>query len=243
MLDALLAGARETLGARVLGLYLYGSLATGDFDPDTSDIDFVVVTDGDLGDADVAALAEMHARLRKRGAPFAALEGSYLPRAALCRWDPARARHPHLSHERPFGFEDHGPDWVLQRWVLRERGVAVAGPALRDWIDPVTADGLRGAVRGVLADFWGGHGRSDEFLAPRAYQVFAVQTMCRALHTLASGEIASKPTALRWALREAALPARFRAAVERALAFPGGDQRDDVDEARALIDFTREQAR
>jgi predicted nucleotidyltransferase len=235
VLDALLAGARGVLGARVVGLHLYGSLATGEFDPDTSDIDFVVVTEGDIDDAQLAALAAMHAGLKARGGLHAALEGSYIPRAALRRWDPANARHPHLSHERPFGVEDHGADWVIQRHVLRERGVAFAGLPLRDWIDPIAPAELRDAIGRLLGDFWAGHGASDEFLRPRAYQVFAVQTMCRALHALEHAAIVSKPAALRWA--RDALPARFRPAIERALAYPRGDQHDDLDEARALIRF------
>ena len=44
--EALLDGVKETLGEQMVGLYLYGSLASGDFDPQTSDIDFLVVTRG-----------------------------------------------------------------------------------------------------------------------------------------------------------------------------------------------------
>jgi hypothetical protein len=241
VLESLLDGARSVLGARFVGLYLYGSLATGDFSPETSDIDFVVVTDGEASDAEVAALGAMHARLAASEGLAAALEGSYIPRAALRRWDPADARHPHLSHERPFQIDEHGPDWVIQRFVLREHGVVVAGPPPREWIDPVTPAMLREAVAGVLREFWANQGSSDEFLRPRAYQVFAVQTMCRSLHTLETGEIASKPVAVRWALD--ALPARFRPAIERALAYPSGEQLDDIEGARALIRYTLEQVR
>jgi len=241
VLDALHAGARERLGARLVGLYLYGSLATGDFSAATSDIDFAIATAGELDARDVAALAGLHAELRARGGLFAALEGSYIPVAALRRWDPANARHPHLSHERPFGVEPHGPDWVIQRHVMREWGVAVAGPPARELIDPVTPGELRAAVRATLDGFWAGFGSSDAFLRERPYQVFAVQTMCRALHTLEAGAISSKPAALRWA--QSALPAEFQPAIARALAFPGGDQRDDLAGTRALIAFTQRASR
>jgi predicted nucleotidyltransferase len=239
VLDSLLAGVREVLGERCVGLHLYGSLATGDFDPDTSDIDFLVVTEGDVRDDDVAALAAMHAELKARGGPYAALEGSHI-RAPRCAAGIPRTRHPHLSHERR-SLEEHGADWVIQRLVLREHGVGIAGPAPREWIDPVTPSQLRAAIVALLGDFWAGHGSSDEFLRPRAYQVFAVQTMCRALHALAHGGIVSKPAAARWA-REA-LPTEFRPAIERALAWPRGDQHDDPEGTRALIRFARERAR
>ena len=64
MLETLLARGARRLGDQFAGLYLYGSLAAGDFDPPSgSDIDFVVATHGALNDATVAALAAMHADL------------------------------------------------------------------------------------------------------------------------------------------------------------------------------------
>lgn len=43
-LQELLSGARAILGSHFVGMYLDGSLALGDFDLETSDLDFVVVT-------------------------------------------------------------------------------------------------------------------------------------------------------------------------------------------------------
>ena len=47
VLHALLSDAQTILGNHLVGLYLYGSLASGDFDPGRSDIDFVVVVVAD----------------------------------------------------------------------------------------------------------------------------------------------------------------------------------------------------
>lgn len=44
VLADLLDRAREILGDQFVGMYLYGSLAGGDFNPQRSDIDFVIVT-------------------------------------------------------------------------------------------------------------------------------------------------------------------------------------------------------
>ena len=54
------AQARAILGRDFVGMYLYGSLALGDFNPDGSDIDFIVVARGEIAPEQVAALAEMH---------------------------------------------------------------------------------------------------------------------------------------------------------------------------------------
>jgi len=48
LLRELLAGIRTILGNHLVGIYLEGSLANGDFD-ESSDIDFVVVSDIVIG--------------------------------------------------------------------------------------------------------------------------------------------------------------------------------------------------
>jgi len=228
VLESTLAGARDLLRERFVGMYLYGSLATGDFTPERSDIDFLVVTDAELPEVIVAALAEMHARFAASGEPwFSHLEGSYIPRADMRRYDPKTARHPHLSVGEALRIEQHGADSVIQRWVLREQGVVLAGPEPRTFIDPVTPSELRAAIVELLRGFWARQLVDDDFLAPREYQVFAVLTMCRALNTLESGAMLSKPAAARWAIEMLDEP--WPAIVQRALAWPHGDQADGLE--------------
>ena len=62
MLAALIPAVQSTLGGNLVGVYLRGSLATGDF-IDTSDIDFLVATERPVSDAEAEALIDMHARL------------------------------------------------------------------------------------------------------------------------------------------------------------------------------------
>ena len=59
-LGLLHANLQSVLGGRFVALYLGGSLALGDFNPQRSDIDFAVVTHDELPPDMVAALAQMH---------------------------------------------------------------------------------------------------------------------------------------------------------------------------------------
>ena len=63
VLHLLLKEVRSALGEHFVGLYLHGSLASGNFDPERSDVDFVVVTADALPDALIPALAELHSRI------------------------------------------------------------------------------------------------------------------------------------------------------------------------------------
>src|SRR5690242_11526777 len=79
-----LTNLQAILGSHFRGMYLSGSLALGDFDPRSSDIDFVVVTDLELADDLVEALREMHAQFDASGSPWAAkVDAVYIPQEAL----------------------------------------------------------------------------------------------------------------------------------------------------------------
>ena len=49
-------------GPRLVGLYLFGSLAAGDFYAGRSDLDLFAVLDDEVTDAEIDALREMHER-------------------------------------------------------------------------------------------------------------------------------------------------------------------------------------
>ena len=202
VLGRLLADVQSVLGDDFVGMYLYGSLASGGFDLQHSDIDFVVVTTGQLPQQTVQALEAMHARLTASGLPGAAkLEGAYVPRGVLRRHDPG---HPPCAcvNEGRFYQAPLGSDWVIQRHVLREQGVVLAGPAPQTLIDPVTPCAVQDAVRGFLREWWAPmRQQPDPRLHGAVYQAYAVLTMCRALYTLRTRAIASKSRAARWAQR------------------------------------------
>ena len=64
IVDHLLAASKKILGEQFLGLYLHGSLITGDFNPESSDIDFLCVTADKLSEEIVAALEKMYFELK-----------------------------------------------------------------------------------------------------------------------------------------------------------------------------------
>lgn len=224
MLDALVSGVRAALEDNLVGVYLRGSLALGDFDPESSDIDFLVVTGRPVSDDQFAALADLHARLAVLENPYAGhLEGSYIDRAALRHFGPHERRHPTVGSDWAFSRGEHGADWVLERWIVRERGVTLLGPDPGTLVGPISPEDLRASVREALR-WWASQPDEPAWLRRRSYQAFAVQTMCRALFTLLTGELPSKPRAVAWAL--GALPQPWRALVGRSRAWHLDDTPD-----------------
>jgi hypothetical protein len=218
VLQALLSDVQAVLGDDFVGMYLYGSLADGDFDPQRSDIDFVVATTDVLPDETIAALEALHARIVNSGLMWVAkLEGAYVPLPALRRHDPSGPPCPCVN-EGCFYLAALGSDWVIQRYTLREQGVVVAGPDPHDLIDLVQPDDLRRAVLGFLHEWWAPMLQNpDPRLHGDEYQAYAVLTMCRALYTLQQGTVVSKTAAARWA--QEALGEPWKGLIERALAW------------------------
>ena len=240
-LQAVLTGAQAVLGEQFSGMILHGSLANGDFEPGRSDIDFLVVTASELPAELLPALAAMHACITASGLEWAAhLEGSYIPRDALRRYDPAHNQHPALRVDGSFAVDGHGSDWVIQRAIIREKGIALAGPAAHSLIDPVPPGELRQAALGILREWWAPKLVDTSSLDSDEYQAYAVLTMCRSLYTLRLGAVATKPAAARWA--EQALDPRWTGLIERALAWRHGMVLDRKEETLELIRFTLDQA-
>jgi hypothetical protein len=233
----LLADARAVLGTRLVGLYLHGSLASGDFNPQTSDIDFLVVTASHLPPESFLALQEMHARLFASGPPCSKrLEGAYIPRHDLRRHDPAHTPVPWVGVDGHFAFETLGSDWIIQRWILREKGIVIAGPPLAGLIDPVSPEELRAAVGQSLQEWWSPPFPSPERFQSGEYRVYAVLTMCRSLYVLDHGRVASKPEAARWATQAFKEP--WQALVASATAWRPGMEFNHYDATVGLILLT-----
>jgi hypothetical protein len=224
--ERLLDGVVEAIGDDLVGLYLGGSLGLGDFDPASSDVDVLVATARALPEAAVERLRRLHGALHAEGGWSARLEVVYLPLATLHRFDPRdTARYPFGASDREFALGRQGPTWVLDRWVVREHGLVVAGPDPRELIDPIGPDELRAAVRASLTGHWALEGQDVAWLRPRNYQAFAVLSMCRDLYALEHGTLVSKPAAAAWATRRLKPP--WPALIERAMAWRSDRRVDD----------------
>lgn len=236
LLLLLLARVQTILREKLIGCYLYGSLSLGGFDPESSDIDFLMVTAEELTGNVLEELQAMHAEIATSGLPYAnRLEGSYISRAALQRYDPQNASHPTIGIDWDFHVGQHGSNWIIERHIVREHGVIVWGPSPKTLIDPVSIETMKAAVCETLKTFWTAQLAGADWLRPREYQAFAILTMCRALYTLKRGAVVSKSEAAAWACQ--ALDSRWRPTIEKALIWRSQHVKDDLGETLAFMSF------
>lgn len=204
VLKKFVVGVQNVLKRNFVGAYLIGSLATGDFDLD-SDVDFLIVTEEELADAELSLLQALHLEIHNFGCyPAQHLEGSYITRTLLTRTD--------LVGLQPLWFVDNGStllersvhdnQWHV-RWILRERAINLEGPDPKPLLQLVSSEVLHSEMIGLIeklrSRFVAEIGKPLGWFNTRFGQSFAVLTCCRMLHTLQSGAVKSKLAAAQWA--------------------------------------------
>jgi Domain of unknown function (DUF4111) len=199
VLQDLVGSVQEILNSNFIGAYLQGSFAVGDFDIH-SDVDFIIVTKTEPTDDQVHALQVMHERVYNFASPWAQhLEGSYFPEEVL--------RHPSRRGEKLW-YLDNGScllikadhcNTIVVRWVVREKGVTLAGPPPDTLIGPMPVAMLRAEIMKTITG-WG-----QEFIDNpdpfnnHFYQTYIVLNFCRMLHDLYTGYPGSKRAGAEWA--------------------------------------------
>ena len=242
VLNKLLEKVKNTLKEKFLGMYLYGSLSSGGFNPQTSDIDFLVVTTETLSQKTISELEAMHKEtwagsLKRAGK----LEGAYVYKELIRKHDPNGLPCPTVN-EGKFYVAELGSDWIIQRHVVREYGVILEGPDPKTLIDIVTADDIRNAVMGTLHEWWFPMLNNPAWLKDKTDgdRAFAVITMCRVMHALEHGTIVSKPQAILWA--QAKLGSHWNQLIDKAIAVSNHkEEKIDLSEILEFIKFTKEQ--
>ncbi len=215
----------DRLGAAVTGLYVGGSLATGDYRPGVSDLDAVALVDARPGPGVRAVLIEVHQEVERDAEGGAALHCVYVPRA-----DAADRPRPHWTWA--FGELFRRELSGVARAELLADPVVVHGPPPASWLPPMESGDLRDAARAELAGYWTRALRKRAIWRQDVYVDIGLTTWARAEATLREGRLITKSEAIA-RLAGAGLPAEVVAGV--ALRRQGGHEAlDDAGrEARA----------
>ncbi|MFN2187507.1 MAG: aminoglycoside adenylyltransferase domain-containing protein [Candidatus Promineifilaceae bacterium] len=205
---------RTILGDHLIGLYLQGSFALGDFD-EHSDVDFIVVTTNPLTTSEVEPLQLMHKEIYHSGSEWAKhLEGSYFPLDHLRQIGSTGTQLWYLDHGAQSLIQSEHCDTLVVRRTLRSCGRTLFGPVPQTFMDPVPTALLRQEIYDVMKN-WGAEILADPSrFRNRFYQGFIVLSYCRMLHDLTAGELASKQKGAEWAKDE--LDPKWRSLIDRA---------------------------
>jgi hypothetical protein len=233
LLDRLLTDMRAILGAQLAGLYLFGSLVTGDFDHDISDVDLLTVITADLDGDTFNALHNAHTALTdERPQWYDRLDIDYVPIAALRTFKTDISTITIITPGEPFHRIEAGRDWLMNWYLVQEYGITLSGPPPSTFIPSISNEEFVASVR-EYARAW--PDRLHE-TRTRKSQAYAILTMCRALYAHRYGAHTSKQQAAAWAAK--ALP-EWASLIEQARRWRQAWRDDGVDHAATLPETRR----
>jgi hypothetical protein len=223
LLNDLLYRIQQVLGKKLVGLYLYGSLVTGDFDPGISDVDLLAATATDIDGTEFDRLQELHADFVGDHPGWKdRVEIAYLSVAGLKTFRAQESTMAVISPGEPFHFKQAGREWLINWWQVRERGLVLYGPDPKTLIEPISPEEFLDVVwehtrhwRDWVKDF-----------RHRKGQAYVRLTLCRALYAAKNGEQVSKRRAALWA--QGYLPEQAKL-IEQALAWRKAEDDTGID--------------
>ncbi|HEY7324253.1 MAG TPA: nucleotidyltransferase domain-containing protein [Streptosporangiaceae bacterium] len=171
------------------GLYLYGSLTTGDFSPACSDIDLLAVTERRPGGAVLDRLSDLHLDLARRGGAYARLNCLYVPDGTLA--------DPEMLHR--YWFVDRFTQWQLKVMTvaeLRHAGQALHGPWPPPGLPDVSASEIRDHTRDQLTGYWRRLTYRPRIWLQDRWVDFALVTLARSAAVLRDGALITKSQAI-----------------------------------------------
>jgi hypothetical protein len=196
VLDALVSEIHGVLGDGLVGLYLYGSAATGGFDAGVSDLDLAAVTQSEVQSIDLGSLEQMHARFEDLNREWRdRIEVAYIGRQSLESFRTSHGSLAVISPGEPFHVrDDRVGDWLQNWYLIREAGETLYGQSAEEVFPPVE-----------WAEFVSANRRYAEEVQQRsrvgvgsAILAYTILTMCRALRVVRTQTTSSKQEAAAW---------------------------------------------
>jgi hypothetical protein len=173
----------------VAGLYVAGSLATGDYRPGVSDIDAVALVHRAPAPATRAALVAVHQRLSREVDGGKALHCVYVPSDQVAH---VGRKHWTWAFDELF----RRPFSGLARAELLADPIVVAGPSPSQWLPPMRIDDIRDAVRAELGGYWMKALGKRSIWLQDVYVDIALTVWARADATISDGTLITKTEAI-----------------------------------------------
>ncbi len=202
LLDVLLTQIQSVLQSKFFGLYLYGSLASGDFDHDISDIDLLAVIGDDLNEQELSALKKMHDDIASQYPKWKQrIEVAYLSAVGLREFKDKRSKIAVISPGEPLHIKEAGSDWLISWYTVQENGITLFGPNKTTFIPNISKDEYRNSIK-EQTSLWLQRIKDYDNISAPGSLAYVVFTMCRALYGYARREQASKKQAALWVTKE-----------------------------------------
>lgn len=241
LIDGFTAAARSAFAGQLAGVYVHGSAVMGCYNPSVSDLDFIVVVDAPITDAQRRDFMEAVAALDAK-CPGKGIEMSVVTRAACSPFVYPTPFELHWSRMHAAWYARDPEDYIAKMrgtdadlaahfTVIRARGACMFGAPAGDVFAPVPGEAYVDSIFGDVS------GAAEEICENGMYLTL---NLARVLAYLEDGAVLSKREGGAWALDR--LPGVYRPLIQSALDEYGGstDVSFDPDLARRYAAYMLE---
>ncbi len=194
---------QDILDKNLVNLYLFGSLSYGDFNPNSSDIDLVVITNDPLNQHELNLVKQLHRQLQEHDPKWGdRMECSYTPIQMLQNILPPQKPRPYYGCGIFYDEAPYGNEWIINNYLLYQHGIALIGPDFKTLIPSIEMQEVQKACVRDLFQEWEPKITDIEWLDNSHYQSYLVMNLCRILYTVLCGVAGTKKEAADWAKNE-----------------------------------------
>ncbi len=178
----------------IQSVYILGSLAVGEFDDESSDIDLLVIINQMFTKDEYDMLDQLHKKIRQIN-NRTRLEVSYIT-SDLVVSDYGFNR---LYYNSKLRYEKTGPEWIFDKLMLKESGILIYGKKVDTYLINIKKEDIKNAAKDILFDDIIPLLEGPEL--NKEYSIFLILTICRIYYTLKTGETKSKKYSSDWAIK------------------------------------------
>ncbi|WP_346888452.1 aminoglycoside adenylyltransferase domain-containing protein [Clostridium sp. UBA1056] len=214
ILENIVNSYKNILNNNLIGIYLHGSLVMNCFNPDISDIDFLVIVREPLDVSNKRKLIDILLEISKDG------PGKGFEMSVILEKDAKNFRYPtpyilHYSNLHKANYESdynylcedgEDSDLAAHITVIMARGICIYGKPREEVFSPIPRNYYLKSVYNDIED-----SRKEIIFSP----VYKTLNLCRVLYYLKEGYISSKKEGGQWACSN--LPKEYINTVEEAL--------------------------
>ena len=227
---------QNILNNNLVGLYLFGSLTYGDFNPESSDIDLVAIVKNPLDQHELQLIKKFHQKLAEQNQKWhTRLEYSYTPISMLNSILPPKEPRPYFNSGSFYEAAPYGNEWIINNYLLYEYGIPLIGEDFKTLTNPINIIEVQKACIRDLFQEWELKMTDVEWLNNSHYQSYLVLNLCRILFTVSCGSTGSKKTSAEWVKNKFGLP--WSILIETALSWKYGEKMSLQDETIAFLKF------
>ncbi|WP_080013107.1 nucleotidyltransferase domain-containing protein [Bacillus cereus] len=189
------------LDEKIVGVYVYGSIALGAFHIETSDVDFVTVISDSVNEAEKQQLVELHKKL-KSSTLGKRMDGMYIPLADLGKYNDEMNEYVYCAEGKAgIGYWDiNAVTW----WTLKNEGITVTGKEAENLPFQIQWDDVVNTMKYNVEHYWIEKAKRPHLFFIEEWVESAVVTMGRILYTLDHKTIVSKDRGFQYLLERSA---------------------------------------